>query len=114
VVGGFSATLRLQHNLRQSTTKGIRDHRRFSNPEADPIQRPVPMPFVRKILGQPITVRNLPVRAGLSVERTAKAKPDGYTLGIRRCRRYSCGCLGQGEYDPLNALPGWGQIALDP
>ena len=74
------------------------------------------MPFVSKILGQPITVRNLPGAGGaLGWNATAKAKPDGYTLGYSPMPSvFNAAVLAKVEYDPLNSFAWLGQIALDP
>lgn len=74
------------------------------------------MPFVAKALGQPITIRNLPGAGGaLGWNATAKAKPDGYTLGYAPMPSvFNAAVLAKVEYDPLNSFAWLGIIAYDP
>ena len=74
------------------------------------------MPFVSKVLGQPITILNLPGAGGvLGWNATAKAKTDGYTLGYSPMPSlFNLAVLAKVNYDPLNSFAWLGQIALDP
>lgn len=74
------------------------------------------MPFVSKVLGQPITILNLPGAGGvLGWNATAKAKADGYTLGYAPMPSISnLAVLAKVNYDPLKSFAWLGQIALDP
>jgi tripartite-type tricarboxylate transporter receptor subunit TctC len=74
------------------------------------------MPFVGKALGQTVTVRNLPGAGGaLGWNATAKAKPDGYTIGYAPMPSvFNAAVLAKVEYDPLNSFAWLGMIAYDP
>ncbi len=74
------------------------------------------MPFVSKILGQPITVINQPGAGGvLSWNALAKAKPDGYTLGFAGLPSiFSAVVMAKVDYDPLNSFSWLGVIVQDP
>jgi tripartite-type tricarboxylate transporter receptor subunit TctC len=74
------------------------------------------MPFVSKILGQPITILNQPGAGGaLSWNTLARAKPDGYTLGFAGLPSiFNAAVLAKVEYDPLNSFVWLGVIVHDP
>jgi tripartite-type tricarboxylate transporter receptor subunit TctC len=74
------------------------------------------MPFVSKVLGQPITILNQPGAGGvLGWNATAKAKADGYTLGYSPMPSiFNLAVMAKVNYDPMNSFAWLGQIALDP
>jgi tripartite-type tricarboxylate transporter receptor subunit TctC len=74
------------------------------------------MPFVAKILGQPITVINQGGAGGvLSWNTLAKTKPDGYTLGFAGMPSiFNAAVTSKVEYDPLNSFEWLAVIVQDP
>jgi tripartite-type tricarboxylate transporter receptor subunit TctC len=74
------------------------------------------MPFVSKILGQPITIINQPGAGGvLGWNATAKVKADGYTLGYSPMPSiFNLAAMAKVNYDPINDFAWLGQICLDP
>lgn len=74
------------------------------------------MPFVSRILGQPITIINQPgAGAVLSWNALAKAKPDGYTLGFAGLPSiFNSAVFSKVNYDPLNSFAWLGVIVQDP
>lgn len=74
------------------------------------------MPFVAKVLGQPITILNQPGAGGvLGWNATAKAKADGYTLGYAPMPSiFNLAAMAKVNYDPMKDFAWLGQICLDP